>query len=177
AGGVHRAARGAPGGPGPPQPSRPGAGERRQLTVVSCRLIGVGGSDHVDPEDLHAAVARAHAVCAAIARRFEGSISRQFGDALLVYFGYPQAHEDDAARPIRAGLAIVQDLARLDAGPAAQVGIDTGMMVMGGPEGEGDGNPLGLGNAPHVAAQIQALAAPGTVLTSAATFRLAEAHF
>src|SRR5262249_41959447 len=113
--------------------------------------------------------------------RYDGHIAQYLGDGLLVYFGYPLAHEDDAARAVRAGLGIVAALKELNRQlqPSIQVriGIHTGMGV-GGEIGGGErGELLALGETPNIAARVQGLAEPDTVVTSAATYRLIEGFF
>src|SRR5262244_296352 len=96
--------------------SRLGAGERRQLTVMFCDLVGSTAlSVQLDPEELREVVRAYQATCAEVIQRFDGHIAQYLGDGLLVYFGYPQAHEDDAHRAVRAGLGILDALVALNA--------------------------------------------------------------
>src|SRR5712692_8417124 len=94
---------------------RQSAGERRQLTVMFCDLVGSTPlSQQLDPEELRTVILAYQETCAQVIRRFEGYLARYVGDGLLVYFGYPQAHEDDAQRAVRAGLGIVVALPQLN---------------------------------------------------------------
>ncbi len=155
--------------------------ERRQLTVMFCDLVGSTAlSARLDPEDLRDVVRAYQAACAEVIARFDGHIAQYLGDGLLVYFGYPQAHEDDAARAVRAGLGIVEALARLSAGAdrlAVRVGIHTGPVVVGQVGGGGRHEQLALGETPNLAARLQALAEPNTVLIGERTHLLAGAVF
>ena len=161
--------------------------DRRQLTVMFCDLVGSTSlSERLDPEELRDVLSDYQAVCAKAIRRFEGHIARYFGDGLLVYFGYPHAHEDNAQRAIRAGLGIVEGMKRLNARLQQEnelrlevrVGIHTGLVVAGD---MGEGGQLELmaivGETPNIAARIQALAEPNTVVISAATHKLIVGFF
>ena len=166
-------------------PSTPEA-ERRQLTVLFCDLVdSTVLSSQLDPEDLRAVVRAYQEVCAKVIARFEGHIAQYLGDGLLVYFGYPQAHEDDALRAVHAGLAIVEALRALNAHleqerglrVAVRLGIHTGLVVVG-QMGEGERHEqLALGETPNIAARLQGLAAPDTVVISAATYQLVQGLF
>jgi predicted ATPase/class 3 adenylate cyclase len=142
-------------------------------------------SEQLDPEDLREVVRAYQQTCAQVIQRFEGHIAQLLGDALLVYFGYPQAHEDDAQRAIRTGLGMLDALealnTRLDqqyhVSVAVRIGIHTGLVVVG-EMGSGDRHEqLALGEAPIVASRLQGLAAPNTVLISADTHRLVQGYF
>src|SRR5262249_32934149 len=118
-----------------PEPSHLGAGERRQLTIMFCDLVGSTAlSASLDPEDLQAVIAAYYREVAAEMQRFGGFVARHVGDGVLVYFGYPAAHEDDAERAIRAGLALIRAIRRLKLRPSieldARVGIATGLVVV-----------------------------------------------
>src|SRR5712691_1810079 len=129
----------------PPQLATPAAApppdaERRQLTVMFCDLVeSTVLATQLDPEDLRQVVRAYQATCAEVIQRFEGHIAQYLGDGLLVYFGYPQAHEDDAQRAVRTGLGIVAVLGTLNSGLAQRqgvrlairVGIHTGLVVVG----------------------------------------------
>jgi class 3 adenylate cyclase len=119
--------------------------------------------------------------CSEVIRRFEGHVAQYLGDGLLVYFGYPQAHEDDAQRAVRAGLGIVEAVSRLKTVPeqrlSVRVGIHTGPVVVGQVGGGGRHEQLALGETPNVAARLQALAEPDRVVVSAATHRLVDGFF
>jgi len=161
--------------------------ERRQLTVLFCDLVdSTALSSQLDPEDYREVVRAYQATCAEVIRRCDGHIAQYLGDGLLVYFGYPQAHEDDAQRAVRAGLDIVEAMgpltARLERDRhlrlAVRLGIHTGLVVVGAlGGGSGREEQLALGETPNVAARLQGLAAPDTVVISAATQRLVQGLF
>jgi class 3 adenylate cyclase/predicted ATPase len=160
--------------------------ERRQLTVLFCDVVdSTALAGRLDPEDLREVIRAYQQTCAEVIQRFEGHIAQYLGDGLLVYFGYPQAHEDDAQRAIRAGLEMVEAISILNTRlaqeqaiqPAIRVGLHTGVVVVGEIGGGDRREQLALGDTPNVAARIQALAAPNTVLISAATHRLVGRHF
>ena len=146
--------------------------ERRQLTVMFCDLVGSTAlSARLDPEDLREVIGAYHRAVAQIVAGFDGFVSRYMGDGVLVYFGYPQAHEDDAERAVRAGLGAIDAVRRLDVKSGklqARVGIATGLVVVGGEAVEHDV----VGETPNLAARLQALAEPDSVVISAATRRL-----
>jgi class 3 adenylate cyclase/predicted ATPase len=157
--------------------------ERRQLTVLFCDLVGSTAlAARLDPEDLSAVIrAYQNTVTREIAR-FEGHIAKYMGDGVLAYFGWPQAHEDEAERAVRAGLAITAALAGLGtpAGEplAARVGIATGLVLVGELIGEGPAQEQAVvGETPNLAARLQALAAPGSVVIGQATRRLVGGLF
>jgi class 3 adenylate cyclase len=142
-------------------------------------------SEALDSEDLRE-VARAYQrTCAEAIQRFEGHIAQLLGDGLLVYFGWPQAHDDDAQRAVQASLGILEAMDTLngqlerDQGLrlSVRVGIHTGLVVVGEMRGHGRQERLALGDTPNVAARIQGLAAPDPVLISAATHRLVQGYF
>ena len=166
-------------------PSTPEA-ERRQLTVLFCDLVdSTALSSRLDPEDLREVVRTYQDTCAKVIARFDGHIAQYLGDGLLVYFGYPQAHEDDAQRAVRAGLGIVEALGQLNTrlGPeqgvqlAVRLGIHTGLVVVGEVGGGTRQEQLALGETPNLAARLQGIAAPNTVVISAATFQLLGGFF
>src|SRR5262249_31499477 len=135
------------------EPGAPDA-ERRQLTVLFCGLVDVTVlASQIDPEDLREVVRTYQAACAAGIQRFEGHIAPYPGDGLLVYFGYPQAHEDDAQRAVQTGLGLMEALTTIKArlAPtigmrlAVQVGIHTGLVVVGETGGGGRQEQLALG--------------------------------
>jgi class 3 adenylate cyclase/predicted ATPase len=166
--------------------SSPADAERRQLTVLFCDLVDATQlSGQLDPEDYRQVVRTYQATCAQVIQRFDGHIAQYLGDGLLVYFGYPQAHEDDAQRAVHTGLALVEAVEALnprlewDTGVrlAVRVGMHTGLVVVG-EVGDGERQEqLALGDTPNLAARIQSLAAPNTVVISAATQRLVEGYF
>src|SRR3982075_1867546 len=157
--------------------------ERRQLTVMFCDLVGSSElSVRLDPEDLRRVIGAYHTCIKEIIGRYQGMIARYMGDGVLAYFGYPQAHEDDAEQATRAGLALVAAVANLqtDIGTELQVrvGIATGMVVVGDLTGEGAAKEQSvIGETPNLAARLQTFAKPGTVLISESTHRLTDGHF
>jgi class 3 adenylate cyclase/tetratricopeptide (TPR) repeat protein/ABC-type transport system involved in cytochrome c biogenesis ATPase subunit len=152
--------------------------ERRHLTVMICDLVGSTAlSARLDPEDMRAVIDAYHAACARITRTYDGFLAEFRGDGILAYFGYPRAHEDDAERTVRAGLDIIAAVARLEtrAGEplAVRIGIATGLVVIGDPSREGALREHAVvGDTPHLAARLQALAEPGTIVVAATTRRL-----
>ena len=135
-------------------------------------------ASQLDPEDLREVVRAYQDTCAKVIARFEGHIAQYLGDGLLVYFGYPLAHEDDAQRAVRAGLGIVEALGQLNTRLAQErgvqlavrLGIHTGLVVVGEVGGGTRQEQLALGETPNLAARLQGLAAPNTLVISAATF-------
>lgn len=157
--------------------------ERRQLTVMFCDLVGSTElSSRLDPEDLREVMRAYQDSCAQAIQRFDGHIAQTLGDGLMVYFGYPRAHEDDAGRAVRAGLAIVDAIRALDTrlraerevAVAVRIGIHTGLVVVGELGGHDTRADMAVvGETPNVAARLQGLAEPNTVLLGAPTRRLA----
>ena len=165
---------------------RPAEAERRQLTVLFCDLVdSTVLASQLDPEDLREVVRAYQETCAKVIARFEGHIAQYLGDGLLVYFGYPLAHEDDAQRAVRAGLGMVEALGQLnirlkqDRGVelAVRLGIHTGLVVVGEVGGGARQEQLALGETPNLAARLQGIAAPNTVVISAATVQLLGGFF
>jgi class 3 adenylate cyclase len=158
------------------------AAERRQLTVMFCDLVGSTAlSAQLDPEELREVVRAYQETCATVIQRYDGHIAQHLGDGVLVYFGYPVAHEDDAARAVRTGLGILEALPALKAPlprPVhVRIGIHTGPVVVG-EIGSGDKREqLALGETPNIAARIQGKAAPDEVVISAVTCHLVEGLF
>jgi class 3 adenylate cyclase len=155
----------------------PAEAERRQLTVMFCDLVGSTGlSARLDPEDLREIIAAYHRVVAEVVAEFDGFVAKYMGDGVLVYFGYPRAHEDDAERAIRAGLGVNNAVGRLDFKSVklqARVGIATGLVVVGDLIGEGSAQEQSVvGETPNLAARLQALAEPDAVVIAAGTRRL-----
>jgi class 3 adenylate cyclase len=145
--------------------------ERRQLTVMFCDLVGSTPlSARVDPEDLRTIIGAYHRGVTEIVEGFGGFVARYIGDGALVYFGYPQAHEDDAERATRCGLALVDRMSQLNQAEElhVRVGIATGLVVVGGEVAEHDV----AGDTPNLAARLQAFAEPDTVVIAASTRRL-----
>jgi class 3 adenylate cyclase len=170
----------------PPGAAHTPDAERRQLTVLFCDLVdSTVLASQLDPEDWREVVQAYQDTCAKVIARFDGHIAQYLGDGLLVYFGYPQAHEDDAQRAVRTGLGIVEAMAQLNARPTREHGVrldvrlgaHTGQVVVGEIGGGGKHEQLALGETPNVAARLQGMAAPNTVVLSAATYRLLEGFF
>ena len=160
--------------------------ERRQLTVLFCDLVdSTKLSSQLDPEDYREVVREYQKVCSKVIIRFDGHIAQLLGDGLLVYFGYPHAHEDDAQRAIRTGLgmlAVMEDLntpLQREKGIelAVRVGIHTGLVVIGEMGDHGRQEQLAFGETPNIAARIQGLAQPNTLVISDATSRLVQGYF
>jgi predicted ATPase/class 3 adenylate cyclase len=157
---------------------RAAVAERRHLTVMICDLVGSTAlSARLDPEDTAAVFDAYHAACARIITAYDGFLGDFRGDGILSYFGYPRAHEDDAERTVRAGLDIVDAVARLEtrAGEplAVRIGIATGLVVVGDLSGEGAlWDHAVVGDSPNLAARLQALAAPGKIVIAGSTRRL-----
>jgi class 3 adenylate cyclase len=150
--------------------------ERRQVTVMFSDLVGSTAlSARMDPEDLREVISAYQMCVADTVRRFGGFVARYMGDGVLIYFGYPAAHEDDAERAVRAGLALVDAVATLPAPEPLQVriGAATGMVVVGDLVGSGKAQEHDIvGETPNLAARLQAIAEPNTVVIAAATRNL-----
>jgi class 3 adenylate cyclase/DNA-binding SARP family transcriptional activator/predicted ATPase len=157
--------------------------ERRQLTILVCNMVGsMPLSARLDPEDMHDLIAAFHKAVADVVSRFDGFVAQYLGDGVLVYFGYPAAGEHDAEQAMRAGLAILEAVGTLKAYSGvtlqASVGIATGLVVVGERPGTSDiQRRVAIGEAPNVAAQLQALASPGEVVIAASTHRLVGRMF
>jgi class 3 adenylate cyclase/predicted ATPase len=159
--------------------------ERRQLTVLFADLVGSTMlGTRLDPEDLREVVNSYHACVSGLIVRYDGFVARYMGDGLLAYFGFPQAHEDDAERAVRAGLAIVEAVRQLDtvAGPPGtlnvRVSIATGLVVVGDVIGSGSSqeSPV-VGDTPNLGARLQTVAEPGMVVIADTTRRLTGGLF
>lgn len=168
----------------PPTPA-PGASsaERRQLTVMFCDLVGSTSlSTRLDPEDLRDLIAAYRQCVTTAVARYDGFIARYLGDGVLVYFGYPRAHEDDAERAVRAGLATVESV-RAITGPAGirlevHVGIATGVVVVGEAiDAGGHHERDAIGETPNLAARLESVAAPGEIVIADSTRRLLGSMF
>ena len=163
-------------------PPRPDA-EKRQLTVLFCDLVGSTGlAVKLDPEDLRDVIRKFQDACAAAITNMGGHVARFMGDGMLAYFGYPQAHEDDAERAVRAGLALVAQVSQLllPCGEVlrVRVGIGTGLVIVGDTIGEGSAQEQAVvGETPNVAARLQSVAAPNTVVVAGSTRRLLGGMF
>jgi DNA-binding winged helix-turn-helix (wHTH) protein/class 3 adenylate cyclase/tetratricopeptide (TPR) repeat protein len=161
-------------------PPRPAGAERRVLTVLCCALVDARAS-HRDPEEVQAVVQDYHRLCTDVVQGLEGTIAHYLPNEVIAYFGYPQAHEDDARRGTRAGLQLVTAFGAQWAGVtdpawAVRIGVHTGLVVVGESAGNRPG-PLAVGETLALAARLQDGAAPGTVVISAATARLVEGYF
>jgi class 3 adenylate cyclase/predicted ATPase len=152
--------------------------ERRQLTVMFCDLVGSTAlSGRLDPEDLRGIIGAYHRCCAGAIERNGGFVAKYMGDGVLAYFGYPHAHEHDAERAVRAGLALVEAVPKLTtaAGMSLQVrvGIATGLVVVGELIGSGEAQERAIvGETPNIAARLQGIAEPNTVVIAEGTRRL-----
>jgi len=151
--------------------------ERRQLTVMFCDLVGSTElSSRLDPEDLREVIGAYHRAVADVVRSLDGFVAKYMGDGVLIYFGYPRAHEDDAERAVRAGLGVIDAVGRLDVKSVelrSRVGIATGLVVVGDLIGEGSAQEQSVvGETPNLAARLQALAEADAVVIAAATRRL-----
>ena len=168
-----------------PEPYTPDA-ERRQLTVLFCDLVdSTVLARQLDPEELREVVRAYQEACAKVIARFEGHIAQYLGDGLLVYFGYPLAHEDDAQRAVRAGLGMIEAVGQLNTRLgqergvqlAVRLGCHTGLVVVGEVGSGTRQEQLALGETPNLAARLQGLAAPNTLVISAATWQLLRGFF
>jgi class 3 adenylate cyclase len=165
---------------------RPPEAERRQLTVLFCDLVdSTTLASQLDPEELREVVRAYQHTCAKVIQRFDGHIAQYLGDGLLVYFGYPLAHEDDAQQAVRAGLGMVEAIEQLNkplqqeraVRLAVRVGVHTGLVVVGEMGGGARHELLALGETPNLAARLQGYAAPDTVVISGTTYRLVQGLF
>jgi class 3 adenylate cyclase/tetratricopeptide (TPR) repeat protein len=157
------------------EPADVAGAERRLLTIMFCDLVGSTElSTRLDPEDLREIIAKYHACVAQVLAGFGGFVAKYMGDGVLAYFGYPHAHEEDAEQAVRAGLAIVDAVARLDLPQRLQVrlGIATGLAVVGDLIGAGAAQEQAVvGETPNLAARLQALAGPNGIVIADATHR------
>jgi class 3 adenylate cyclase/predicted ATPase len=175
-----------PQGPQPPAVAHTVEAERRHLTVMFCDLVdSTHLSRQLDPEDYRAVVRAYQEAAAAVIQRFDGYMAQYLGDGLLVYFGYPQAHEDEAQRAVQASLELVEAMAPLNTRlepqygvrVAVRVGLHTGLVVIGEMGGGHRQEQLAMGDTPNIAARLQGLATPNTVVLSAVTARLVHEAF
>ena len=155
--------------------------ERRHLTVVSCDFVGLRElATRLDPEELRTVIGACHACCYQAAARWDGSVARFADDGATIHFSYPQAHEDDAERAVRAGLDLIARIKRLETGRsialATRIGIATGLVVLGelsGASGNGTAHDrAAFGQAPALAAALRSVTEPDTVLIAASTHGL-----
>ena len=160
----------------PTKPVSQDAAERRQVTVMFSDLVGSTAlSARMDPEDLREVISAYQKCVAETVRRFGGFVAKYMGDGVLIYFGYPQAHEDDAERAVRAGLELIAAVAGLKTRASLQtrVGIATGLVVVGDLIGSGEAQERGIvGETPNLAARLQGVAEPNTVVIAEATLKL-----
>ena len=164
------------------KPNRVGGGfpeaERRQITVMFCDLVGSTSlSARLDPEELREIIGGYHRRCAEVITKSGGFVAKYMGDGVLAYFGYPQAHEHDAERAVRAGLTLVEAVPSLATAVGSplqvRVGIATGLVVVGDLIGSGEAQERGIvGETPNLAARLQAIAKPNTVVIGDSTRRL-----
>ena len=162
--------------PSPAPTTATSSAERRQLTVMLCDLVGSTAlASHLDPEDLREVIGSYHRCVADAVERFDGFVAKYMGDGVLAYFGYPQAHEDDAERAARAGLTLTEAIRKLEAesGLHVRIGIASGLVVVGDLLGSGEAQERGIvGETPNLAARLQAVAQPDTVVIAARTRQL-----
>lgn len=158
-------------------------GERRQLSIVFCDIVGSSAlSTRLDPEVQSDVIAAFHACCSDVIKRLGGMVAQYLGDGVLAYFGYPIAHEDDAERAVRSGIALVEAISQLRPGPGvalqSRVGIATGLVVVGDLVREGvTQQNAAIGATTNLAARLQTLAKPDTVVISCETHRLVGSMF
>src|ERR1044072_9232943 len=164
-------------------PSIRDGAERRQLTVMFCDLVGSTAlASRLDPEDMREVIGAYHRCVAKTVARFGGFVAKYMGDGVLVYFDYPQAHEHDAERAVRAGLKRVAKVAGMKSPPSVRlqlrVGIATGLAVVGDLVGSGEAQERGIvGETPNVAARLQVFADPDAVVVEQSTRNLIGALF
>ncbi|MFL5252342.1 MAG: AAA family ATPase [Rhodopila sp.] len=153
----------------------PSAGERRQLTVMFCDLVDSAAlGAKLDPEELRDLLHTYRTLCGEVIARYDGFAARYVGDGILIYFGWPAAHEDDAERAVRAALEIVQSIRQASSNEilSVRIGIATGPVVVGEPAGTGDQAKLAVGSTPNLAARLQGLATADKIVIAASTRRL-----
>jgi class 3 adenylate cyclase/tetratricopeptide (TPR) repeat protein len=166
-----------------PSPQRTAnVAERRQITVMFCDLVGSTAlSTQIDPEDLREVMAAYHKCAAETVTSFGGYVAKYMGDGVLIYFGYPEAHEDDAENAVRAALALIDAVSQLFAASGrhqVRIGLATGLVVVGELLGTGEVQERNVvGETPNLAARLQSAAAPDTVVVDATTRRLAGELF
>ncbi|MFZ1694176.1 MAG: adenylate/guanylate cyclase domain-containing protein [Flavobacteriales bacterium] len=162
-----------------------GHAEQRQLSVIFSDLVSFTQlSQSLDPEDLNTVVHEYYAVCRAVCERYEGMVANYLGDGVLMHFGYPKAHEDDAHRAVRTGLAVIEGVAALNerleremkVRLSIRVGIHTGPMIVGD-DRAGDWQKMALGETLNIAARVQGVAQENTVAVSSVTAQMTEGFF
>jgi class 3 adenylate cyclase/predicted ATPase len=171
----------------PVQRAAESEGERRQLTVMFCDLVGSTSlSERLDPEDMRSVLRAYQDTCAKAVNHFDGHVAKYIGDGLLIYFGYPQAHEDDPQRAVRAGLDLIEGVAALsehlsnehDIEIEVRVAAHTGLVVVGEMGGGATREQHAIvGETPNVAARLENLAKPGSMVISESTHRLVDGLF
>jgi class 3 adenylate cyclase/tetratricopeptide (TPR) repeat protein len=155
-------------------------GERRQLTVMFCDLVGSTAlSEKLDPEELRSLLHAYRNHCDEVIGRYDGFVARYVGDGILTYFGWPAAHEDDAERAVRAALEIVHTVRQTSSTEnlSVRIGIATGPVVVGEQAGTGDQSKLAVGSTPNLAARLQALATADQIVIATSTRRLVGSAF
>ncbi len=161
-------------------------GERRQLTIIFCDLVGSTiMASQFDPEEWRDVMGAYYDACGKVIARFDGHIAQYLGDGLLVYFGYPRAHEDDAQRAVRAGLGILEAVSQLNSdlnvnhgvSLAVRLGCHTGLVVVGDEVGKTGHDDIVLGDTPNIAARLQSAAKPNTLVVGALTHQLLSGMF
>ncbi len=153
--------------------------QHRHLTVMFCDMVGSTAlAERLGDEDFREVLAEYQRACARAVERYDGWIAQWAGDGLLAYFGYPRAHEDDAHRAVHAGLAIVDEVARLSVPVQVRLGMYSGF-VIAGETGTGDAvlHRGIVGTTPHIAKRLEAIAEPGTILIGDATRELVDGDF
>jgi class 3 adenylate cyclase len=164
----------------PPPTSRAGSpdetvGERRQLTVMFCDLVdSTALSEKLDPEELRVLLDAYRVLCGKVIEHYDGFVARYVGDGILMYFGWPTAHEEDAERATRAALEIVHAVKRASSTEdlSVRIGIATGGVVVGEQAGVGEHSKLAVGSTPNLAARLQTLAAADQIVIANSTRRL-----
>jgi class 3 adenylate cyclase len=165
----------------PATPRAADTAERRQVTVMFSDLVGSTAlSAQMDPEDLREIISAYQKCVAETVQRFGGFVAKYMGDGVLVYFGYPQAHEDDAERAVRGGLELISAVSALNASSPlhTRIGIATGLVVVGDLIGSGESQERGIvGETPNLAARLQGVAEPNTVVIAESTRKLLGSLF
>ncbi|HVQ41921.1 MAG TPA: AAA family ATPase [Vicinamibacterales bacterium] len=160
--------------------------ERRHMTFMFCDLVGSTElSQAIDPEDLREIVADYRDAASGAVSRHEGTVAQFYGDGILVYFGYPVAHEDDGRRAVQAAIEILDAVAKLSARLrterpvtlAVRIGVHTGVAIVGDVGGANRTERLAMGDTPNITARIQGLASPNAIVISAATHQLVRDYF
>ena len=161
-------------------------GERRHLTVMFCDVVGSTAMSHaLDPEDLRTIIKGYQGICGRIIGRYDGHVAQYLGDGLMVYFGYPTAHENDGHRAVSSALGILEAIVKynveiqteFNVSIGVRIGIHTGNVVIGQIGGGSSAQDLALGATPNIAARLEGLAEPGNVVVSAATHKLIKQYF